>query len=247
MEIKKRKYRHELKFIINKNMAQILKQRLSLIMDIDQNSVNEDNTYLIRSLYFDDSDSSAYYEKLDGILYRKKYRIRVYNNDTSFIRLERKLKHNNMTSKDQIKIDIDTCNKILQNNVNNIKINEDLNKKVKSCKMELNSKNDLLQDFIYEIKHKGLKPSIIVDYKRLAYTYPVSDVRITFDENLKSGLYNYNLFDSNMITYDVLEPNEVVLEVKFNEILPESIAIILQTVPMYRLAVSKFANCRELK
>ena len=55
------KYRHELKFMISKNQAEILKQRLSLVMDVDKNSVNFDNTYQIRSLYFDDMESTAYY------------------------------------------------------------------------------------------------------------------------------------------------------------------------------------------
>lgn len=228
-----RKYRHEIKFIISKQMSLILKQRLALTMDVDKNSVNLDNTYFIRSLYFDDINSTAYYEKIDGVLYRKKYRIRIYNNDSSFIRLERKWKHNNMTSKDQLKISKENCINLLTNQFDNI------DKKL------LN--NSLMKEFITDIKVFGLKPSVIVDYKRLAYTYPISEVRITFDERIKSGLYNCNLFNINRITYDVIDNNEVVLEVKFNEVLPEHISIILQTIPMYRQAVSKFALCRSIK
>ena len=228
-----RKYRHEIKFIISKHMRLILKQRLALAMDVDKNSVNLDNTYFIRSLYFDDINSTAYYEKIDGVLYRKKYRIRIYNNDSSFIRLERKWKHNNMTSKDQLKISKENCINLLTNQFDNID------------KELLN--NSLMKEFITDIKVFGLKPSVIVDYKRLAYTYPISEVRITFDERIKSGLYNCNLFNMNRITYDVIDNNEVVLEVKFNEVLPEHISIILQTIPMYRQAVSKFALCRSIK
>lgn len=228
-----RKYRHEIKFIISKQMSLILKQRLALAMDVDKNSVNLDNTYFIRSLYFDDINSTAYYEKIDGVLYRKKYRIRIYNNDSSFIRLERKWKHNNMTSKDQLKISKENCINLLTNQFDNID------------KELLN--NSLMKEFITDIKVFGLKPSVIVDYKRLAYTYPISEVRITFDERIKSGLYNCNLFNMNRITYDVIDNNVVVLEVKFNEVLPEHISIILQTIPMYRQAVSKFALCRSIK
>ncbi len=228
-----RKYRHEIKFIISKQMSLILKQRLALAMNIDKNSVNLDNTYFIRSLYFDDINSTAYYEKIDGVLYRKKYRIRIYNNDSSFIRLERKWKHNNMTSKDQLKISKENCINLLTNQFDNID------------KELLN--NSLMKEFITDIKVFGLKPSVIVDYKRLAYTYHISEVRITFDERIKSGLYNCNLFNINRITYDVIDNNEVVLEVKFNEVLPEHISIILQTIPMYRQAVSKFALCRSIK
>lgn len=214
-------------------MSLILKQRLALAMDVDKNSVNLDNTYFIRSLYFDDINSTAYYEKIDGVLYRKKYRIRIYNNDSSFIRLERKWKHNNMTSKDQLKISKENCINLLTNQFDNID------------KELLN--NSLMKEFITDIKVFGLKPSVIVDYKRLAYTYPISEVRITFDERIKSGLYNCNLFNMNRITYDVIDNNEVVLEIKFNEVLPEHISIILQTIPMYRQAVSKFALCRSIK
>ena len=112
-----RKYRHELKFIISSSVAEVLKKRLSLLMSVDANSAYEDNTYLIRSLYFDNIDSDAYYEKMDGIEFRKKYRIRIYNLDDSFIRLECKYKHNNMTSKDQLKIDKDLYEAIIDGNL----------------------------------------------------------------------------------------------------------------------------------
>ena len=97
--MKEYKYRHELKFKISNSAAEVLKQKLSLILGKDKNAYYEDGSYLIKSLYFDDRDSSSYYEKMDGVLYRKKYRIRMYNDVDTFIRLEKKMKHNNFTSK----------------------------------------------------------------------------------------------------------------------------------------------------
>ncbi|MBE6138889.1 MAG: polyphosphate polymerase domain-containing protein [Firmicutes bacterium] len=226
-----RKYRNEIKFVINKDSAEILKRKLSLLMDIDSNSSLQDNSYLIRSLYFDNINSDAYYEKIDGVEYRKKYRIRLYNNDCSFIRLECKYKHENMTSKDQILIDKSICDRIINGNIEDLDI----------------SGNNLLTKFVIDYRLKNLRPSIIVDYKRLAYTYPISDVRVTFDSKIRSGMYNYNLYDEELETYKVIDDNQVVLEVKFNEILPESIAIVLSTVPMIRQAFSKFATCRSIK
>lgn len=226
-----RKYRNEIKFVINKDSAEILKQKLALLMDVDTNSITDDNSYLIRSLYFDDIYSNAYYEKMDGVEYRKKYRIRLYNNDTSFIRLECKYKHENKTSKDQILIDKNICDKIINGNIEELDI----------------SKDNLLTKFVMDYRVRNLRPSIIVDYKRLAYTYPVSDVRVTFDSKIRSGRYNYNLYDETIETYKVIDDNEVVLEVKFNEILPEQIAMVLSTVPMIRQAYSKFATCRSIK
>lgn len=224
-----RKYRHELKYIISPNIAEILKIKLNSIMDLDTNSVKEDHTYKIRSLYFDNDSSDAYYEKLNGVLYRSKYRIRYYNDDDTFIRLERKVKHNMLTSKDQIPISREICDKIVNGEI------EDL------------EGTGLLEEFLNDMKRKHLKPSIIVDYDRLAYTYPVSDVRVTIDSKIKSGRYEYELFDYDFPTYEMTKEHEVVLEVKYNEILPEAIAVVLSSVPMYRQAVSKFALCRSIK
>lgn len=224
-------YRNELKFITYPAQAEILKKRLALLMDIDDNSVNEDNTYFIRSLYFDDDQSTFYHEKLNGVLYRKKYRLRVYNNDDHFIRLECKLKHNNMTAKEQCKIDRQTCDKILLNDLDAIESNS----------------NELLKKFIIEMKTKHLTPSIIVEYKRTAFTHPVSRTRITFDQDIKSGMYRYDLFDTFIPTYQIFDNTKTVIEVKFDNILPLHIARVLETIPMYRQAVSKYAICRNIK
>lgn len=223
-----RQYRHELKYIIHKKDASFLQSLLSTIMDLDQNSIYKDHTYKIRSLYFDNDSSDAYYEKLNGVLYRSKYRIRYYNDDDTFIRLERKLKYNNMTAKDQVLISREICDKIMNGETDF-------------------DASGLLEEFLNDIRNKHLHPSVIVDYKRIAYTYPISDVRITFDFHIQSGRYEYELFSDEFLTYAVMDENEIVLEVKFNEVLPEAISLILQNIPMYRQAVSKFALCRSIK
>ena len=228
--MKEYKYRHELKFKISESAAEVLKQKLSLVMGTDNNAYFDDGSYLIKSLYFDDLNSKSYYEKMDGVLYRKKYRIRIYNDDDSFIRLEKKMKHNNMTAKEQILISKDIYCKILEGKLN-----------------EIDDAKGLLLEFLNDARTKGLVPSIIVAYHRTAFTYPISDVRITFDSNIESGLYNYDLFDSSAPTYRVDEKGKIVLEVKFNEILPLHIANILSDIPSCREAVSKFAICRSIK
>ena len=228
--MKEYKYRHELKFKISNSAAEILKQKLSLILGKDKNAYYEDGSYLIKSLYFDDRDSSSYYEKMDGVLYRKKYRIRMYNDVDTFIRLEKKMKHNNFTAKEQMLISKDIYSKILDGKID-----------------EIENPDGLLLEFITNYKNKGLVPSVIVEYHRTAFTYPISDVRITFDSNIQSSLYNYDLFNTSYPRYIVDEPGKQVLEVKFNEILPLHIANILNDIPACREAVSKFAICRSIK
>ena len=222
-----RRYRHEIKFFINEKQAEELKKNLLKIMSPD---VNGKNGYFIRSLYFDTPTSSAYYEKLDGVEYRRKYRIRLYNQDDSYICLEKKIKDNNMTAKEQVVISKEECLKILNDNLS-----------------IYDYEDGLLKEFLVEMKIKNLKPSIIVDYDRYALTYPVSDVRITFDSNIQSGIYNYNLFDYDHMICPILENHLMILEVKINEILPDVIEMILKTIPSIRSAFSKFAICRSVK
>lgn len=228
--MKEYKYRHELKFKISNSAAEVLKQKLSLILGKDKNAYYSDGSYLIKSLYFDDRDSSSYYEKMDGVLYRKKYRIRMYNDIDTFIRLEKKMKHNNYTAKEQMLISRDIYSKILNGKID-----------------EIEEPEGLLFEFITNYKNKGLVPSVIVEYHRTAFTYPISDVRITFDSNIQSSLYNYDLFNTSYPRYIVDEPGKQVLEVKFNEVLPLHIAHILNDIPACREAVSKFAICRSIK
>lgn len=225
----KERYRYELKYLLNSSQAIILKKKLSLIMEHDANTI--DGYYFIRSLYFDDVNNTAYYEKIDGLEEREKYRIRFYNFDHSYIMLELKGKKNNLTYKRQDRITEEEYNEIINQNYGKINID---NRKV-------------LEDFINKAKRKNLIPSIIVDYNRQPFIYPVEDVRITFDEDISSGRFNYDLFSENLLPFRAIEANEIILEVKYNNFLPSTIKKVLDTVPKTRIAMSKFALCKEKK
>lgn len=223
-------YRYELKFVIPDQAAELLKNQLRQVMTVDEHSVSTEYSYEIRSLYFDDIYSNAYFDKLDGVEYRSKYRIRLYNNDDSVIKLECKHKDENMTYKESCTLKRELIEAILDGKYGMVRTN-----------------NAFLNRFLGEAMINNLRPSVIVDYKRLAFVYPVSEVRITFDSEIRSGRYNVSLFDENLTTFDVLEEGYQVLEVKCNEFIPAHILSILNSVPMVRQAVSKFALCRSIK
>ena len=222
-----REYRYELKYVMKKSDAEQLKKDLQKIMRLDPNSVSEECSYRIRSLYFDNPLNEAFYEKNDGIEFRKKYRLRMYNDNSEFLRMECKHKDGNWTYKEDCKIDKSTADLILKNKLNAIK-----------------SDNEFLKRFISETKIKGLKPSVIVDYNRLAFVYPVSNVRITFDEDLHSGRNNVDFFNKKGNTVPVFPDQQLVLEVKCDRFIPDHILSIIASYPKIRQAVSKFALCK---
>jgi hypothetical protein len=223
-------FRHELKFLMHPHDAAVLKKQLSVMMELDLNG-DAQGRYMVRSLYFDTLAGSAFFDKLDGVEYRRKYRIRYYNNDTKFIRLESKLKIDDLSSKTQDRITMETAEQLMRGELGPILLNH----------------NSVLSDFILDMKLNGLKPSVIVDYQRTAYLHQSLDVRITFDEQIRSRIYDTQLFKTKFGSVEVLEPGDVVLEVKYDELIPRFIADILRQVPMTRLAVSKYAYCYNKK
>ena len=104
--------RHELKYAVSYADYRAMRDRLRLIMKPDPH-VSSDGLYTIRSIYFDNSDDKALVEKINGVAKREKFRIRYYNDDLSFITLEKKMKINDLCLKYDARITEEACRKII--------------------------------------------------------------------------------------------------------------------------------------
>lgn len=161
------KGRHEHKYYINQADCAILRSRLKVVARLDTN-VGVDGTYLIRSLYFDNYLDKAVDEKLQGISRREKWRIRYYNDNTDFIRLEKKYKINNLTYKVQAPLTKQQVEQLLTGNYEFLKA----------------SAQPLLLELYAKMHFEALRPRTIVDYTREVYIYDAGNVRITFDSDV---------------------------------------------------------------
>lgn len=217
-----------MKFYIHNHEYAGLRERVKSILKLDENSVDA-NGYHIRSLYFDNVYESALHEKNDGILDRKKYRIRIYNKSDSVIKLERKNKWNQYVSKESASLTRAEVEAILQGKTEVI----------------ADSESDLKREFYYAVQHGFMKPAVIVDYIREAYVYNVSDVRITFDKQLSAGIQSFDIFDPYLTTRSMIDGPRTILEVKYNEIVPGHIFQLLQMSAQQRSTISKYAICKE--
>lgn len=229
MAEERRVLRHELKYLISETDYLWLRDRVATAMPLDNNADPATRGYSIRSLYFDDILDTAVFEKTQGEATRKKFRIRIYKMSDRNILLEKKSKVMYYTAKDSLRLTREQCDGILAGNYDSI----------------YPSESPLLQEFYGLIKTKLLKPKVIVDYFREAYVYPAGNVRITFDLNLRSGLYSNDLFSGRPSSLMVLEPNTHVMEVKYDAFFPGHLRALLQGVPGQRLAVSKYVLCRR--
>ena len=224
--MKKVKYRHEIKHFINYSDYLQIRNRLRYIASLDTSSTSS-GRYKIRSLYFDNLYDKVLMEKINGVNRREKFRIRFYNNDTSFIRLEKKSKNNGLCLKESTILTKDQCINILNNNLQWIK----------------DSKDNLLLEFYSKCKYQLLKPKTIVDYVREAFVYKPGNVRITFDMDVKTGIYSKDIFNSTLPKAPT-QTHSIILEVKYDEFLPEIIKDIIQTNNREATTISKYASCR---
>ena len=221
------KPRHEIKIFLTLSDYISIKNRLKNFAKLDKNA-GDNGIYHIRSLYFDNFNDKALMEKISGFNNREKFRIRFYNHNHSFIRLEKKSKSNGLCYKSSAPLTKEECEKILNGDIEFLK----------------DSDKDVLKEFYCKLRYQCLKPKTIVDYTREAYIFNAGNVRITFDTNIKSGLYSTNIFDSNLPRLGLVDDNPIILEVKYDNFLPDIIRDLVQTNTRRSTAVSKYAACR---
>ena len=226
MEYKDRKLRFELKFPATAAQCEVLRQRFSAVMAPDEHGAK----YRITSLYLDDIYMSAYNDKLLGGDVRKKYRIRTYGLDPNLLRFECKYKDRDMTSKRSMWITKEQYDRIAAGDL--FSIGQEA------------PEGSVLWDASVSNALAMLKPSVIVDYNREAFVSREGNVRFTIDSALKVGLFSWDMF-SPQVRFVPITNAYAVIEVKYDELLPEHLAGLLSGVKLERSAFSKFLICRD--
>ena len=218
-------YRHEWKHEINMADLYAIRARLKVVARGDPHA--KDGKYFIRSLYFDNLRDKELREKIDGVDRREKFRIRYYNSDTSFIKLEKKSKVNGLETKYSAPLTKEEAQKIVDGDYEFLR----------------ESQHALLQEFYCKIRYQGLKPRTIVDYTREPFIYEPGNVRVTFDYNIRTGLTCTDFLNVDCVTIPAGDP-VVIMEVKWDEFLPSIIKSAVQMPGRRVTAFSKYAQCR---
>lgn len=218
-------FRNEYKYLIGAASAELLRRRLGALIDRDVHA-RESGDYFIRSIYFDDTSLTAFHDKLAGVSVRNKYRIRFYNMDANRLFFEAKRKRDRFVHKDCAPISREQADRILSGKP-----------------LEQNECSKPLLAEFSALCNVGMQPSVVVDYVRTAFVYPVGDVRITLDSDLYAESYRAKSVFTDLGGVPVLEGGDVILEVKFTGFLPPFIAAALSDVPKILSANSKYCNC----
>lgn len=219
------KFRHEWKYEINYMDFLTLRMRLAAVMQRDSHAV--DGKYEIRSLYFDTLSDRALREKLDGVNQREKFRIRFYNYDTSVIFLEKKSKWNNLCSKESTELTEEEVQRLLRGEIMWMK----------------NTDRVLCRELYDKMVGQGLRPKTIVDYIREPFVFAPGNVRVTLDYAIHTGLQCTDFLNPQAVTVPAGEDG-ILLEVKWDEYLPDIIREAVSLESRRAGAFSKYAQCR---
>lgn len=222
-------YRHELKYAITPGGYLALRQRLRAVMKPDPHA-GADGTYTIRSVYFDNYDDKALREKADGVPQREKFRIRYYNDDFSFITLEKKIKHNDLCMKLDAPLTQEEYRRLLR----------------APGPWMLAHPEALVRELYCKMTTQQLRPRVLVSYVREPYIFEAGNVRVTFDSDIRTSLFQRSFAEGTLPDIRAVDtPGEAVLEVKYDAFLPEVIRQLLQSGTLRRQAFSKYGACRR--
>lgn len=190
--------------------------------------------YHVRSLYFDSYDDECLYQKQSGNLFRQKIRLRTYtaqgvHTEQKIAKFEIKRKKGQLVHKHSAIIDWEDAKAIAQGNYRHL----------------LKYDNPILNEIYATFVTKLYKPKVIVEYKRVAFVMPVSNVRITFDLDLKTDINHVDIFSKTRNLMPVVLEGKQILEVKFDHFLPGHLKQVLSSYQTERMAISKYTLARR--
>lgn len=221
-------YRHELKYTISAAQLPLLRSRIKGLMHPDPHA-GEDGVYNIRSLYFDDCQNRCYYENENGTDPREKFRIRIYNHSSSRITLECKRKERGKTLKTSCPLTLEQTRTLMQGKP----VPDD------------GTLPPLLRKINLQIRTRLLRPVVIVEYERIPFIHKNGNVRVTFDLNVASSGDVSGFLEETLPKRPIMPAGQHLMEVKFDEYLPDMIYRSLNLPLLQQTAYSKYYLCRK--
>jgi len=231
------RYRHELKYIISTFDHALIRDRMRQIATIDRNA-DDDGTYAVTSLYFDDCQSSAELETLDGVDDRSKYRVRTYHHEPEPMTVEIKEKLGHAVRKRSFGITPSEYGKLVRGD----------------GAFLLRREEEAAREFYLQLAQRRLRPRVVIDYRREAYVLPYGNIRITFDRELSAwGNHRGDMTPDGLAgrlrrgapARPALDNETLILEVKYDDYLPDHVRRALQLGGRTRVSVSKYLLCLD--
>lgn len=225
--------RFELKYLISLEMAETLKKDIRRYAILDDYGGGNGH-YKLTSLYYDSPNYTYYWEKIDGLRFRRKLRIRWYETaaglqDDSMVFVEIKQRVDRVTQKKRVPMKYKEALLFCKEGI---------------FPEEYEERDRPYLEEMYEmIKLNNLEPKIITSYDREAYIGGKYDMgfRLTFDRYVS---YRYRDLRLDAGTSDglMIPANMVIMEIKTNERLPSWVSEMVANHQLNLIRVSKYCQ-----
>ena len=162
MEKSHKNFRYERKYLIARTKVP------QLLRELFKNGYHKIfNTRKVNNIYYDDYLLNSYYENIDGLSDRKKYRVRWYGMtySKSIKKFEIKIKSEFLNRKEAVSLGSQTFTSPIESNLNKI------NNNVKGVLEELSLNSNVI-------------PVLLNNYTRNYYKNKIKNVRVTIDKDL---------------------------------------------------------------
>ncbi len=220
--------RYEWKYLVSPKDHRILRGLFSSVLDVDPHA-GVDGCYCVRSLYFDTPDHFGYHSKVNGLVDRRKVRLRVYDVSQETVKLELKAKSGNTMKKETLWIKRSDAVQLCEGDVDFLH------------EMDADSVGTLVR----AVKREPLRPVTLVEYEREAYVCTAQSVRINFDIAVRASSSSLDLFDPDPPLTPLSDKGDIVMEVKHNGRFPDFLRSMLSACDPVRTAYSKYCLARE--
>jgi len=225
----KRFNRYEIKYAIPVSSLSVLKPDLERFLGRDSYG-GAAGFYSIASMYFDTPDLDSYRNKLDGLLYRRKLRIRIYPDrpdGPAFVEIKQRV--NRTVQKRRLAMTLPDAYRMCSG----------------SLRFQLSEADDqaVADEVHYLVTSLRLRPKNIIAYTRQAYVGHMVDpgMRLTFDTLVRTRRADFDL-EVPRKTQLAFPAHLAVMEVKANERVPHWLTSLLARHQCTLTRISKYCN-----
>ncbi|GHH62565.1 SPX domain protein involved in polyphosphate accumulation [Streptomyces umbrinus] len=227
--------RFELKYLVPVEQAAEIRDELAERMDRDLNSPA--GGYGVWSLYYDTPQLRFYWEKIEGLKFRRKLRIRHYGTpdgvtDDSPVCVEIKQRVNRVTQKRRITLPYGVARQLC-----------DGRELIEHSARE----SAFIQEVLELVVRLNLLPTAITGYQREALVGRDADtgLRVTFDRRIRGRDRDFHFGTPNPENRFTIPPHLSVMEIKVNERTPYWITDLAARRNLNLIRVSKYVQSIE--
>ena len=227
--------RFELKYLLSWEAAEQLKQYLQRYLQPDAHG-DRNGTYVLSSLYYDTADQRFYWEKVEGIKFRRKLRIRHYEGQAA------------LTAESQVFVEIkQRLDRVIQKRRVLLPYRDALG----LCNHRIiphHAPRDraAIKEIHAMVWQYNLRPACITSYMRQAFVGSDYDIglRVTFDTNIRYRAKDLQLHSKKIGPF-MLSPQRVIMEIKVNERVPYWITELVAEHNFALIRISKYCASLE--